>query len=453
MKPVTLQQLTTWSQGQLVKGDPNTVIAGISTDSRSVKTDDLFIALRGERFDAHQFLNDERISNSKGILVSDDWADSQDVFTHSAIIRVDDTLLGLQRIAHHYRMQFSLTGVAITGSNGKTTTKDIVAQVLNSTYPTLATKGNLNNHIGLPLTLLNLDDTHQCFVTELGMNHLGEIDTLANICQPDIGIITNVGPVHLEFLKTIDNVYKAKLELAAQVNTLFVNGDDPRLVGEAQRFAAKIITFGRSPDCDIRSTDIDAKEPSVTTFRVNNHVFDLPLPGRHNVHNALAAIAVGRLFEIDWDMIAEAFQQVEISDLRSEIIVTDSLVILNDSYNANPVSMRSALQMLGDYPTSQRRIAVLGDMYELGEMSRHYHREIGSFATHNVDSLIAVGTDVKHIADGAIASGMASDMVFYSDSIETAINQIETIAQPQDVILVKGSRGTHLEDIVDRLKS
>lgn len=453
MKSTTWRQFSQWTNGRLIAGNPDQTISGISTDSRTIRTGEAFAALPGDRFDGHDFVAKAEVMNCTGIIVNREWASSQSAaWPHRAVLAVENTLTALQEIARNYRQQFDIPVVAITGSNGKTTTKDMTAKLLAKKFNVLATRGNRNNHIGLPLTLLDLAPDHDGLVVELGMNHLGEIDRLAEICAPEFGVITNVGPVHLEFLESVDNVYRAKLELASHVDTLLVNGDDVRLVNEAQKRGPQIITFGTSSGCDYRVTEIFSNGRPGQKFFVNGQPAEILLPGQHNVLNAAAAIAVADQLGLNWTEITEGLREISLSDFRSEVLQTGRFTILNDCYNANPTSMKSAITMLLDYPAKNRRVAVLGDMHELGDSSRDWHFQIGEFvARNNINRLIAIGKDAEFLSEGALQAGMTRDQIDHCDSVDAALEIVKSRLEPDDVILIKGSRSMHLEDLVREL--
>ncbi len=447
-----IAQINNWCNGKIIKGDPNSSISGISIDSRTINEGELFVAIKGERHDGHRFINTEPVNKAGAVIAAAAWVEQTSNLPNLTIIEVDDTLTALQNIAHNYRLQFRLPCIAITGANGKTTTKDLMTQILSSKNSVLATSGNLNNHIGVPLTLLNLEPGHQLLVVEIGMNHLGEIDRLAGIVEPSVGVITNVGPVHLEFLETIENVYRAKLELADHVETLFVNGDDQNLVMKARQKCPKIITFGFSAECDIRAKNLYMNGRPRTFFTVDGVLYELSLPGRHNVFNALGAIAVGVYFQYPVEAIVTALKDAKITGLRSEVIKNKDYTILNDTYNANPVSMVSSITMLKDFQSKGRRIAVLGDMFELGANSTQFHYRLGQqIGPAQLDYLITIGLHADAVKKGAIKSGMIAENIISCESPTRTADIVNSLIQPGDVVLIKGSRGMQMEGIVKQL--
>ncbi len=452
MPEITLKQIIQWCRGQLIGGDPQQQVTGVSIDSRALQPGELFVALKGERHDAHDFINKDLCAKAGALLVRDAyaWACRSDSVA-TPMIAVLDTLTALQEVSRHYRLQHDVPGVAVTGSNGKTTTKDLIARVLGATRSVHATRGNLNNHIGLPLTLLGLENHHHMLVVELGMNHPGEIDQLAALARPQVGVITNVGPVHLEFMGTLENVYAAKLELAGHVQTLFVNGDDPQLLARAQKLQKNVRTFGFGEHCDFVAHSVQVGA-AANRFSVQNQAFEIVLPGRHNIYNALGAIAVARYFGDDWGAIADALNSAKITGLRSEVIRLKNLTILNDSYNANPQSMRAALQMLREYEPAKRRVAVLGDMFELGETALQHHYELGQFVAElKIDALIAIGAYAQTVLDGAIANSFDKNRILAIELSENAAPLIRERLEPDDVVLIKGSRGMKMERLVQAL--
>lgn len=453
MLNLSIQKIAEWCAGQVITGNPALTVSGVSIDSRRIEPGNLFFAIKGERLDGHQFMAQVVQARAAAAVVSRAWVDENPDFNEIALVAVDDTLIAFQEVAHRYRLQFDIPCIAITGSNGKTTTKDLTARVLASQKTVLSTMGNFNNHIGLPLTLLRLRPEHEVLVVELGMNHLGEIDQLSRLAQPNVGAITNIGPVHLEFLGSVDNVYRAKLELADHVQTLIVNGDDPKLVEQARRKCDRILTFGFNPGCDFRATEVHANGLPRTVFNVEQTTFELPIPGRHNVYNALAAVAIARQYDYSWEIIAAALKEARITALRSEVIELTRLTLLNDTYNANPASMVSSLDMLRDFQTKGRRIAVLGDMFELGRLSDDMHYQLGQrVAEAAVDHLILIGPKGAQVRQGAVAAGMDNDCIEHYDDLDQTTQILSSAIAVGDVVLIKGSRGMHMEQLVDHLK-
>lgn len=423
----------------------------VSTDTRAVAKGDLFIALVGERFDAHDFIPQAIEKGAAAVIVSRPPASALAV----PVLLVGDTLAALQRLAAYNRRQFNLPVVAVTGSNGKTTTKDLIASVLGRRYKILKTTGNFNNHIGLPLTLLKLDETYEAAVLEMGMRGLGEIDLLAGIAQPTVAVITNIGETHLERLGSVENIAAAKSEVLDHIDqqgTAVLNGDDSWVRKVAGKVRGRVLFYGVETENDIRAADIKTDGmASVFTVHYQDRqaVVELPVPGQHNVLNALAAVGVGLVTGLSLEEAAAGLKQAELTAMRLEVLETGSYKIINDAYNANPASAKAALSVLSDQAGSRRRVAVLGSMFELGERAQAGHCEVGAAAFESgIEMLVTVGDLGEYIAQGALAKGMAPDLVFHCKDNALALELLDTRLKSGDVILVKGSRGMKMEEIV-----
>lgn len=425
----------------------------ISTDSRKLEQGSLFVALKGASFDGHEFA-------SKAIALGAAAVLSQ-VKLEGGIphILVKDTLKALQDIAKYYKSKFQIPFVSITGSSGKTTTKDMVSSVLAEKYDVLKTEGNFNNAIGLPLTLLKLERKHQMAVLEMGMNSLGEIQVLADIVRPDTGIITNVGTAHIENLGSRENILKAKTEMFTYFgpgNKAVINGDNELLRTLSDK-PYEIITYGLEAHNSCRAVDIFEKGEEGTDFTVQYQgqmeQYSLPLPGIHNVYNALSAICMGKLYGLSRDEIHHGLMNFRPSKMRMEIFQSSyGAKVINDAYNANPDSMMAAINVLAGMPCEGRRICILGDMFELGTFAREGHYKVGSFAAQkNIDVVAAVGKQAKEFINGASMNGR--NMLLYCfDSNEEVIMNLGNIIKSDDLILIKGSRGMHMETIVESLR-
>ncbi len=456
MKSLTAAEIAGAVAGQLVQGDPGAVIENVSTDTRKISKGDLFIALIGERFDAHDFIDRAIASEAGGLVVS------RPVDTGSwekPVILVKNTLEALQSLARHNRRQFTGLVVGVTGSNGKTTTKDMIASVLGQRYKTLKTEGNLNNQIGLPLTLLKLDESYGAAVVEMGMRGLGEIDLLAGIALPDGAVITNIGETHLELLGSVANIARAKGEILDHIDPggfAVLNGDDPLVREQSARCRGRVIFYGTAGDVPLYAENIktvNGRNISFTSKTPAGYIeVNLPLPGRHNVLNALAAIGVGLTAGLSTEEIKKGLESVRLTSMRLEIIETETVTIINDTYNANPASTKAALEILAGLSPGQRKIAIMGDMYELGQRSVQGHREVGAAAAETkVDVLITVGKLGCEIALGAsLTDEPPAEIISFNTNAE-AKNYLKRIVRPGDIILVKGSRGMKMEEIVNDL--
>ncbi len=430
-------------------------VSGVETDSRKIKKGDLFVALRGESFDGHDFIVTAYEAGA-ALSISDKVLDG----LVRPYIHVKDTLKALQDISRYYKGKFKIPFVAVTGSSGKTTTKDMVAAVLSRQFQVLKTEGNLNNAIGLPLTLLNLDDTHQIGVVEMGMNSLGEIACLADIVRPEVGVITNVGTAHIEKLQSRENILKAKMELFTYFsaeNTAVINGDNDMLkrIGEQ---SYSIIRFGLEDGNQIKAMDIEERGQEGITFCVEldgiPEYFEVSIPGIHNVYNALSAISIGRYFGMKACDIREGLQCFKPSKMRMDMVrLRSGTLIVNDVYNANPDSMEAAVSALRSLKNSGRTVCILGNMLELGDTAEKAHFNVGGFvAASGADVLITVGDMAVHMAEGAAAAGMDKAAIFSFDHNLDTMAQLLDILIPGDVVLVKGSRGMKMEAIVDFLR-
>jgi UDP-N-acetylmuramoyl-tripeptide--D-alanyl-D-alanine ligase len=433
-------------------------ITAISTDSRRLQSGNLFVAVSGENFDGHDYVLQALHAGAAAALVSDAWANEHlSEFDDSVtLLVVSDVLAGLQALASWYRTRFEPEIVGVTGSSGKTTTKNMIAAVLSSQYSVLKTPGNLNSQLGLPQVIFQLRRNHDMAVLEMGMNHMGEINRLAEICNPSVGVITNVGPVHLEFLGTIDGVARAKGELLdhlSEKELAVLNADDALVMGQRSRSRAKLVTFGLGEYANVRAREIDAGFSSTVFALDDGSEFLLNIPGVHHVVNALAAIAVGQSFGVRMSDMQAALAALEPSDMRMDVQIVGNITYINDTYNANPDSVRAALGTLAISPGSGRRIAVLGDMLELGKSSLQAHRDVGAEAAEVADVLITVGNRAIDMAVGARAAGLTSSQIVECATTAEASGVLENTVEDGDVVLVKGSRGMRMEEIVAHVSS
>jgi len=446
----------------LLWGDPQLQVCGVSTDSRTVQPGELFVALCGEHFDGHQFATAALQRGAVAVLLSDAQcvAPGSRPDTASAGLLVHDTLLALQDLALAQRQQFSGTVIAITGSNGKTTVKEMTAAVLQRCYVTAKARGSLNNHIGVPLALLQLEATHQVAVLELGMNHLGEIRRLCELALPHLGVITNIGLAHVGHLGSIERIQQAKGELIAALDAAslaIVNADDPRALTLGRQAPGRLLTFGQGPEADVRGWVREDRglDGTLCTLRLHDTAYEvaLPLPGRHQLMNALAAAAVGVAMQVPVTAIVAGLQSYR--GMYGRMAVKrgqGGVVLLDDTYNASPQSMQAALQCLGQTRVTGQRLAVLGDMLELGDEALPLHEEVGVLvAQSGVHHLLTLGPLAQHIAQGARRAGMAATRIHVTTQPEDVVTQLKTLMRPGDVILLKGSRGMAMERLVDAL--
>jgi len=444
-----------------VCGDPAAGFSAVSIDSRSVGADDLFVAIRGEAHDGHRYAPEAVRRGCRAVLIerdkvdglpTDRWA-GQGVFCAA----VADTRRALGDLAAFHRNRLQARVVAITGSNGKTSTREMTVAVVSALGPTLAPVSNFNNDIGVPLTLFRLTVDHRVAVLELGMNHFGEIARLTDICRPDIGVITNVGPAHLEGVGSLEGVQKAKGELLERMppnRCAVLNADDPRVLAMAQKTALKVLLFGTGPDARVRAEKIRA-EAGRLHFLLALPSGPVPVvlntPARFMVHNALAAAAVGHLLGLSPETIRAGLESFSPVKGRLQVLKTDGgVTIIDDTYNANPGSMAGVIDTLGQSGAA-RRILVLGDMKELGAEAESLHRGIGKKAAESgLARFYITGDFADAVAEGAVAGGMESKKIFCGAKPDILVD-LTGFARPGDWVAVKGSRAMKMEDVVEGL--
>jgi len=457
------QECLTAVQGDLLGGHKDRAFRGVSIDSRTLKTDQLFFCIQGPRFDGHRFISEAIEKNAAGIVLSN--RESLPLSLAPAreeapfIIRVDDTLTALQDLARFHRSRLPVRVVGVTGTNGKSTTKEMIASITGTTYKTLKTRGNLNNHIGLPLNVLELDASHEVAVLEMGMSAAGEIKQLADIARPDIGVITNISEGHLVQLKTLKNVQAAKGELFESLTghgAAIVNADDPLVLELSRSLRARQITFAIDNPADVKADDIRARSNDGHDFTVSlfKQKFSVSLPflGFCNIYNALAAIATGYSLGIPTCEMNKGLSNCKLLSQRYEIFQHNSLTIINDAYNANPQSMKEALATLSQYESTGRRFFVIGDMLELGDLSKQAHTYLGQeIATRPIDVLVTVGELASLAAQEARIKGMNKDYALAFGDHEEASAYLKANTRPGDCLLFKGSRGAGMEKVIQAL--
>lgn len=457
MKPLKCTEIVEVVKGKLLSGKDNTIFSGISTDSRNIKEGDLFVPLKGERFDGHDYVKESLAKGALGAVVEKDFK----VDDEKAIIKVDDTLKALRLIATFYRSKFNIPFVGITGSVGKTSTKEMVWGVLSKKFNVLKNQGNFNNEIGVPLTVFRLESFHEAAVVEMGMNNLGEISRLTSIVKPDIAIVTNIGVSHIENLGSKKNILRAKMEILEGLNSkglVILNGDDKLLFGLKGLLNFRMVFYGFEEGLDYQAYNVKSlgERGSVFEIEINKKEYEVkvPVPGIHNIYNALASIAAGVELGIPHEDIIKGIEEFSPAKMRLDIINNNGIKIINDAYNASPQSVEAALTVLKDVASGNRTIAVLGDMYELGEMTYEAHIHIGKFAAlQGIDYIIAVGDNAENICQGALSMDVDKNKVLKFKSNEETSKFLESFIKKGDVILVKGSRGMKMEEIVNKLTS
>jgi len=457
-KILTIKQIQTACDAVTENCEPDIKVSDIVTDSRKVSENSVFIALRGEKFDGHNFVG-QSLTKGAVCCIVDEKFDNKEKYP---VIVVKDTYKALRDIAKYYRERFSIPSVAITGSVGKTSTKDMVYAVLANKYKVLKTEGNFNNEIGLPLTALRLSSEDEIAIFEMGMSSLGEISRLTNIAVPETAIITNIGFSHIEHLGSRENILKAKLEVLEGMSgtdgTVILNGDDSHLNGVVGTLSFETLTYGiENSACDIVAQNIK-KFSNSTSFDVNvegkTYNVLVNAPGVHHVYNALAAILAGVKYNMTMEQIIEGIGNFRPQGLRQNIEVLNNYTVIKDCYNASPTSMKSGLEVLSvtmpkDVEIPHRKVAVLGDMLELGDYAEEAHFSVGELVCDYVECLIAIGKNAEFVAKGAIEKGFNSSEIYIFYDNNAAKAHIMEIIKPNDVILFKGSRGMRLEEVAE----
>ncbi len=449
-----LERIARITDGDFSGRKVNCSLAGISTDSRNLTPGSLFVPLRGEHFDGHDYLS-QAVKNGAVACLSEEVIAGLSV----PVVRVSDTLRALGDIAAAYRLQLNGPLVAITGSTGKTTTKEMLATVLEQVAPGLKTAGNFNNLIGLPLTLFRLKKEHQWAVLEMGTSALGEIERLTEIAQPTIGVITNIGAAHLETLCGLDGVSRAKGELFAglQGGTAIVNLDDQRVAQLPIANGVKKLTYGLSAEAQVRAENIKENAVGVRFDLLSTgqrYQVQLPIPGRHNVSNALAVATAAIEMKVPVEKIVTGLAQFTAIPGRMNIFnLPSGGLLLDDSYNSNPLSAYAALDVLASSPGQGRRVVVLGDMLELGENSAQMHTELGAKAAGVAELLIGVGQFAPDLCRGATAAGMKTGQMVALADAAAVVDFLQGKQRSGDRILLKGSRGIQLDQVAAILKT
>jgi len=435
---------------------------GYSIDSRTMKAGDLFFAVKGPRFDGHDFLRQALEKKACGIVIDAKFHTPIESSSDFGVIRVSSPVEALRTLAQTVRRRWGKPIVGVTGSAGKTTTKEMIAAVLARKFKVLRTIGNFNNEIGLPLTLLRLEHDQDMGVLEMGMSAKGEIRNLAAIAEPNEGLITNVNPVHLEFFKSVDEIAEAKAELLGGLvgsRIAYLNNDDPRVSAMARNFDGKIVTYGVKSEAVFKVQkyqDLGINGSSFTVKHEGKEVkFVLPLPGSHNITNALAAICVGACHEVPWEALQAAVAEFKPEKMRGQILrFREGFVAVDDSYNSNPKALTEMIRFVGNVPGYERKIVVAGEMLELGPESAALHQACGKEAARaGAGLIVAVQGMAKEILEGARSEGIPEDRLkFVPDAIQAGEFLARTV-KSGDIELVKGSRGVKLEQALDALRA
>lgn len=452
----TVHQIIEATGGQLIRGHLSAGVRGVAIDSRRLTPGEAFLAIRGTRFDGHRFI-EEAAHRGASCLVVSHLPFSTNGSSSVPTVLVPDTTEALARLAQFHRRRMGQPVIAITGSCGKTTTKELIAHLLGSPDTVLKTMGTQNNHIGVPLTLLRLTERHRMAVVELGSNHPGEIAALASITEPDIAVITNVGPVHLEFFGSLMGVLQEKLSLLDALppeGTVILPGDQLDICLEAPRrldSRTRLVTFGTNERCDLQALDIQrVGQGMALRLRDFTNQWTVPLVGYHNVENTLAALACVWAVGVPLSETKERLASFEPVPLRSQVVRCDGLTILNDCYNANPLACARALETLRDLEVS-RTVAIVGDMLELGDYAASAHQAIGRLATQlGIDAVIAVGEYAEYVAQG-VREGRSDAQVMTFRTVAELLRDLPAFLRAGDGVLVKGSRKLNLEQVTEFL--
>src|SRR5437870_7259018 len=454
MNRLSILEIAEFAGAAVSSGHRKTLIDKISTDSRTLKHGELFVALRGENFDAHSFVESVAKAGAAGAIVDSNWTGK--IPENFALIRTEDTLQAYQKLAANYRKSLPLKVVAITGSNGKTSTKDFTAAVLGRRFHVTKTQGNFNNHVGLPRTMLEATSQDEVAVWEIGMNHPGEVAVLAKLAAPDAAIITNIGTAHIEFMGSREAIAAEKGALAQAVGaegTVILNADDQFSKSIAPSTSAKVILAGTT-EGTVRAIEI-TQSANGTDFTILEGAHrcraQLPVPGLHMVQNALLGVAAGRIFGLSLEECAAGLAAAPLTKARLQIKEIHGVQFIDDSYNANPDSMKAALRTLVELDADGKRIAVLGEMRELGNESARDHREVGeTAATLEVDHLIAIGSVAAAIASAAERAGLRNSRTVNSPAEAAEI--LSEIAASGDLVLIKGSRAARTERVMEEFR-
>lgn len=456
MKPITFAELAKMAEGILLQGDPASTIHSVHFDTRQLESGSLFVPIEGNR-DGHDYILQAVEQGAEAVLLSNQNKLPAELPQAVGVILVNDTLRAFQKLSAAYRLQFDIPIVAVTGSNGKTSTKDIIAHVLGAKYPVYKTYKNLNNHLGAPYSLLQLNDTHEAAVLEVGMNHAGEIDLLASLVKPKYSVITTIGDAHLEFFGTREKIALAKAELLPHTDKdglVLLNGDSELLRKISHLYEGEVWFYSVNDIADVWAENLmtDERGTSFTVHLPNQISFSLfiPLFGKHNVANSLPAIAIASCLGISPAEIQDALASVSISAMRFEVSRTQTgAILINDAYNASPSSMKAAIETFADILPTYQKILVLGDMFELGEESPALHAEIGRYLnqyTGQFESLITIGSLSEHLHQAYDGKKQ------HFQSKEEALPVIQSHVQKEYALLFKASRGMKLETLVEQIK-
>jgi UDP-N-acetylmuramoyl-tripeptide--D-alanyl-D-alanine ligase len=453
---LTLERLADWGQASCNLPGPmrKRIVLGVSNDSRALKKGEVFVALTTEKDDGHRYVSAALKQGAIAAIVAKKNLSQFPESQRSKLVAVRDPLRALQRIAAQYRKTFAIPFIGITGSSGKTTARTFIAEVLRSTMKVGETAGNLNNHLGVPLSLLRFTGNEDVGVLEMGANHTREIHLLSTIVRPSIAIITSIGYAHIGYFGSLANILKAKLEIVDGMDDdsgfLMLNGDDRLLVAAAKKSKKNVVLFGFSEKCEVRAQNFRVLSGLATSFEVGKSRYRLSTAGKHFVYSALMAIYLGNYFGIGEQQISEALRTISPADMRGTTKKISGATFIIDCYNANPSSMKSGIELMDEVAGDRPKVAIVGDMLELGKYSRRLHGQLGTtIARSGVRSIIAIGNFASNIAAGALKAGMRKKDIHIAPDSVRALPMVKEIVRPGDVALLKGSRGVHLETIYE----
>lgn len=452
---MSFEELAKAVQGDLICTGPSASFAGVAIDSRTVKSNELFIAIRGERNDGHDFIEQALSKGASGVMTDGRFLQAKAYLQRTNLIVVDNTHEAMMLLAQNYRMKSKARIIGITGSNGKTTTKEFTYALLNAVEKnSYKSPGNLNNLFGAPLALFGMPAKTKAAVMEMGISTRGEMSRLTKLVRPNVAVITNVGPSHLEFLSTVEDVAQAKLEMvtaSAVTIPLVINADDELLKREANKVHKSPVTFAIDSEADFKPSSIEASE-SGSRVTINQDSFAIEMFGRHAVYNLLAAYAAVRTLGYDFNKTDTSKIKLAAAPMRGETVNKGGVKIINDAYNANPESVKAGLEAFGNMPAAGRRLLILGDMLELGHRAEKFHRELGNLlAKYEFSFAIVIGDWSRAVLEGARQAGVSANKLRSFRNAEEAASGIGELVRPGDVVYVKGSRGVHLERIIDKI--
>ncbi len=453
MEILSAEEVLFATEGELVWGTLDAKVNSVSIDSRKVSEGTLFVPIHGQKINSHDFIEEVLKKGAKISLTEEERDFTGCVGT---IIKVDNTILALQRLAKYYRNKFDVTVIGVTGSVGKTTTKEMIACGIGSNMEILKTEGNHNGQIGVPLTLLNLESKHQVAVIEMGISEIGEMERLADIANVDIGVVTNIGLSHIENFKNIETTRDEKLKLVKKPDGYYcLNGDNPMLMQVSEDLKDRVIYFGLNGKYAYKAEEISSSGGETTFVLVTDEFRDtvkIPCMGIHNVYNALAAITVAALLGIHLDDVKKGLMNYKGMAMRQQILKIGDITVIDDSYNASPDSAKGTIGILRNLESDGKNIVVMADMLELGEKSADLHHRLGRYiALEGVDVLITVGEMASYIAKGADEAGQQI-IIEHCENNDEAFEKLINLLSPGDKVMVKGSRGMHTDVIVKKLK-